>query len=276
MEGIDGGTLWSLALAVAIAGGAGGFVAGLLGVGGGIVLVPILYWALGVIGVEEAVRMHVAVGTSLATIIPTSIRSLSAHAARDAVDFDLLKRWAPGILAGVALGSVLTAAAGGTALTLVFASVAFLIALNLGLGKESWRLGPALPSVPVQTGIAGAIGTLSTMMGIGGGTFGVTTMTLYGTPVHRAVGTSSGLGLLISVPGAIGLAIGGQSAEGLPAASLGFVNLVGFGLIVPVSVLMAPVGAKVAHSISRTALRRVFAAFLALTSLRLFYEVWAG
>lgn len=253
-----------------------GLIAGLLGVGGGIVIVPVLFHVFTMLGIDEDVRMHMAVGTSLATIIATSIRSVRAHHKKGAVDWALLKRWALPMLIGVAIGTALAAYVNGEVLTLIFATVALLVAFNMAFGRDDWRLGSELPGMAGQGLIASVIGGLSAMMGIGGGTFGVTVMTLYGRPIHQAVATSAGLGLLISVPGAIGFIIGGWNVEGLPPASFGYVNLIGFALIVPATILAAPWGANLAHAISRVTLARAFAFFLLITSLRMFYDLWAG
>jgi len=251
-----------------------GVLAGLLGVGGGIVIVPVLYHVFTLLGIDEAVRMHLAVGTSLGTIILTSIRSVRAHAKKGAVDWDMLKSWALPILVGVASGTLIAAYVGGDVLTAVFATIALVVAANLAFGKESWRLGTELPGKPAQYSVAGVIGMLSALMGIGGGTFAVGFMTLYGNNPREAVATSSGLGVLIAVPAVIGFIWAGWNDPLLPPFSLGYVNLIGMALIAPLSVLAAPWGAALAHAISPKALIRAFALFLALTSLQMFYRLF--
>jgi len=268
--------LFVFAGALLVTGVIAGLIAGLLGVGGGIVIVPVLFHVFTLIGIDESVRMHLAVGTSLGTIIPTSIRSVRAHYKKGAVDVDLLKRWALPMLAGVMVGTTLAAYANGQMLTLIFATFALLVAFNMAFGREEWRLGNELPGKLGQGGIASVIGGTSAMMGIGGGTFGVTVMTLYGHPIHRAVATAAGLGLIISVPGAIGFVISGLGVEARPPFSIGYVNLIGLALIVPATVLAAPWGAELAHAISRKTLARTFAFFLLLTSLRMFYGLLNG
>lgn len=253
-----------------------GVLAGLLGVGGGIVIVPVLYHVFTLLGIDEAVRMHLAVGTSLGTIVLTSIRSVRAHARKGAVDWPLLKSWATPILAGVAVGTVVAAWVSGDALTGVFATIALLVAANLAFGKESWRLGTELPGKPAQYSVAGVIGALSALMGIGGGTFAVSFMTLYGKNPREAVATSSGLGVLIAVPAVIGFVLAGWKDPLLPPFSLGYVNLIGIAFIAPLSVLAAPWGAAIAHAISHKALIRAFAFFLALTSAQMFYRLFFG
>lgn len=252
-----------------------GVMAGLLGVGGGIVIVPVLFHIFTTLGIDESIRMHLAVGTSLGTIIPTSIRSVRAHHKKGAVDWALLKRWALPMLFGVVVGTVLASYVNGQVLTGIFAAFAIIIAANLAFGREEWRLGDELPSIPVQSGIAAVIGGLSSMMGIGGGTFGVTTMTLFGRPIHKAVATSAGLGLIISVPGAIGFLVSGWTVQGLPPFSIGYVNLIGLALIVPMTVLAAPWGAALAHKISRKTLARAFAFFLLATSIKMMMGLFA-
>ncbi len=250
-----------------------GIIAGLLGVGGGIVAVPVLFHVFTLLDLDKAIVMHLAVGTSLAIIIPTSISSLRSHFKRGAVDMSLLKAWAPAMIGGVILGSILAGFANSTFLIAVFASVALLVAANLAFGRPDWRLGERMPSGPRAHFMAGTIGGLSTMMGIGGGTFGVSVMTLFGYPIHRAVGTAAGFGVLISLPGTIGFIVNGLGVPDRPPFSLGYVNLVGFALLASASVVSAPLGVWLAHSLNRTALLRAFALFLFLTSMRMFWSL---
>lgn len=263
-------TLLLLALGLGGAGLVGGVTAGLLGVGGGIVIVPVLYHVFTALGLDPSVRMPLAVGTSLATIIPASIRSNAGHRKKGAVDMELLRAWLVPIICGVLAGAVVARLIGGKGLTLVFACLALIVAAYMAVGRDDWRLGAQLPKGAGGAAIASTIGFFSTLMGIGGGTFGVPTMTLFGMPVHRAVGTSSGLGLIIGIPGTIGFIVSGWDIPLRPAFSLGFVNLLGFALITPATWLAVPWGVELAHRLSRTALSRAFALFLALTSLRMF------
>jgi len=266
------GDLGTLALGLVIAGVVGGLVAGMLGVGGGIVVVPMLYHVLATLDVPENLRMHIAVGTSLATIIPTSISSLRAHNAKGAVDWDLLKRWFVPMIVGVIIGSVLAGIASGRELAFVFVGVAVPVAIHMAFGGENRRLGHQLPR-----GIGGAllpagISGVSTMMGIGGGTIGVPAMALFGMPIHRAVATASAFGMIISIPGTVGSIISGWHVQGLPVYSLGYVNLLGFFLIAPAAFLVAPVGAWLAHSTDKQRLRILFAVFIAITAGRMLYD----
>jgi len=266
------GELVALAVGLGVAGLVGGVVAGMLGVGGGIVLVPVLYQTLGILGVDESVRMQIAVGTSLATIIPTSIRSTLSHNAKGAVDWDILRAWAIPTIAGVVLGTWLASIIGGKGLTAVFAGGALVLGLYMALGRDHWRLGETLPIGVGAWALGLANGCRSVMMGIGGGTFGVTVMTLYGATIHRAVATAAGFGLIIGLPGAIGMIVNGWSAPNLPPFSLGYVNLVGLALIVPATIVAAPWGVALAHRLSRRTLRLAFGIFLCLTALRM---TWA-
>lgn len=266
----DLSTVGLFALGLVGAGIAAGLIAGLLGVGGGIVVVPVLFHVFTALGLDESVRMPLAVGTSLATIVPASIRSVASHRKRDAVDAVLLRRWFMPLVVGVFLGSAAATVIGGRGLTAVFAVMALVVAAYMAFGHEKWQLGETVPEGAGRLALAGSIGFFSTLMGIGGGTFGVPALTLFGTPIHRAVGTSSGLGVIIGVPGTIGFILAGWHAPLLPPFSIGYVSLLGLALITPATWLAVPWGAALAHRLSRKALRRAFAVFLALTSLRMF------
>lgn len=259
-----------LAAAMGATGLFSGLLAGLFGVGGGIVIVPVLFYILPLFQVPEATQMKVAVATSLATIIPTSIVSARKHRAKGAIDMALLRSLAPGMFAGVLLGTALAVVAKGPGLTLVFACVALLVALNMGFSGVDFRLRESMPKGAARIGIAGGIGTVSAMMGIGGGTVGVPVLGAFGTPIRSAVATSSVFGLIISVPATIMLVIAGIGAEGRPPYSLGWVNLVGLALIVPGSIIATPWGVALAHSVPPLLLKRAFAVFLAFTSFRMF------
>ncbi|MCR6628764.1 MAG: sulfite exporter TauE/SafE family protein [Magnetospirillum sp.] len=260
--------------ALLLAAGAGaGIIAGLLGVGGGIVVVPVLFHLFTTLGIDEAVRMQVAVGTSLATIVATAWSSTRAHYLRGTVDREFLRGYGPVIVAGVLLGSAVAALVKGPVLTAVFAVVALVVAVQLSFGNPDWRLGDKMPGGWLKLVIGTTIGALSAMMGIGGGSMTVPVMTMYGTPVHRAVGTAAATGFIIGVPGMVGFVIGGWNAPNLPPGSVGFVSLVGLALIAPTSVLCAPLGARLAHRLDTKMLKRVFALFLGFTSLRMFYSI---
>ena len=261
-------TLITLALALMGAGAVAGLLAGLFGIGGGAVLVPVLYQFLGILEVDEAVRMHLSVGTSLAVIIPTSIRSYLSHRKRGAVDEDLLKSFLVAIPAGVAIGAILAAFISANGLKGIFAAIAVIVAIKMLFGKESWRLADDLPGT-LGRSIAGTlIGFFSSLMGIGGGVMNNTFMTLYGRPIHQAVATSAGVGVLISIPGTIGYIWAGWGKAGLPDFSLGFVNFLAVILIIPITILIAPLGVKIAHSLPKKALSRAFGIFLFIVAAR--------
>jgi uncharacterized membrane protein YfcA len=261
-----------LGVAMLATGAVAGVLAGLFGIGGGIVIVPVLETALGFLGVDPAIRMHVAVGTSLATIIPTSISSALAHYKRNSVDVEIVKRWAIFVLVGALLGAWIASLVHSRVLALVFATLAFLVALKMLLVPGSRNLTEAVPRGPLVPVIPTAIGCFSSMMGIGGGTFSVMTLTLFNEPIHRAVGTAALFGLVISVPGMLGFAIAGWGDPRIPAGSLGYVSLIGFACIAPATVLAAPIGAKIAHAFSAERLNMLFGVFLIVASTRLFFR----
>ncbi len=250
----------------------GGVVAGLLGVGGGIVVVPMLEVALSLLGVDPLIRMHVAVATSQATIIPTSISSSRAHFRHHAINLPLVKRWAAFLFLGALLGVFIAGRVEGRVLSGVFAVVALLVALKMILPFDNHILAKDVPRGVAAPILPGTIGALSSMMGIGGGTLSVPIMTLLNEPIHRAVGTASLFGLLISVPATAGFIFAGLGQDNLPAASLGFVNLLGFALIAPTTMMTAPWGARMAHSLQKRHLSILFGAFLLIVAVRMIYR----
>ncbi|QRM56121.1 sulfite exporter TauE/SafE family protein [Sinorhizobium sp. BG8] len=266
--------LTTFALVLGLVGCVSGFLAGLLGVGGGIVVVPVLYHVLAAFDVDPALRAHIAVGTSLATIIPTSFQSIRAHNARGAVDRDLLKLWAPFVAVGVVVGVLIAAYASGGILTAIFGAVAACVALYMLFTPEGWHPIAGLPGRPGQAAMATTIGTISTLMGIGGGTLTVPTLSICSYPVRRAVGTASVIGLIIALPGAIGYVINGWGKAGLPAFSFGYVNLGGLVAIVFTSMWFAPLGARTAHTIEPRTLRMLFGVFLAITSVKMLADTY--
>lgn len=263
--------LWFVA-ALAGAGLFAGFIGGLFGIGGGVVIVPVLYLVLTTLGVDESVRMHIAVGTSLSTIISTSWRSLAAHTKAGAVDYGVLKAWAPWITLGALLGAGLAGLANTEALMIVFGGGLLLVAAQMGLADPNWRVFSDLPRGIARAVVAGAIGVLSAMMGIGGGAFGVTVMTLCGRPIHQAVATASGFGAAIAAPAALGYVVSGWGREGLPPWSLGFVSAPGFILLALLTALTAPIGARLAHRLPQRTLKRAFAVLLAVVALNMLRE----
>lgn len=259
-----------LALLIAALAGAGvlaGLVAGLFGVGGGTVIVPALFYAFAVLGLGGEANLHVAVGSSLAVIIATSWRSLRAHRAHGAVDERVLRRWTPWVAGGALLGAGLAGIASQAALGIVYGVSLAVVAVQMGLLPERLTLARDLPDGWGRRGLGTAIGGLSAMMGVGGGSLGGLVMTLCGRPIHQAVATASGFGLAIGVPAALGFIVAGWSADGRPPLSLGYVNLPAVLLMGALTTAVAPWGARLAHRLPKRALRRAFALFLALTAL---------
>jgi uncharacterized protein len=271
--GLPAGELIMLVAALIVAGLVAGFLAGLLGIGGGGVLVPVLYEVFRILDVDPAIRMHMVLGTTLAIIAPTSLKSFAGHRARGSVDLILLKRVAPWVVLGVVIGILTAKASSGTFLKWVWVISAGLVALKMALGREDWRLGDELPPRPWPEIAGGAVGFISTLMSIGGATFVVPLLTLYGRPILSAVATASGIGPLIALPGMIGFAWAGWGAPGLPPLSLGFVSLIGMAIVAPLSVYAAPYGVRLAHNIPRRWLELAFAAFLASVSLRFLIDL---
>ncbi|KZZ44412.1 hypothetical protein A3759_11775 [Thalassolituus sp. HI0120] len=253
-----------------------GILAGLLGVGGGIVIVPVLFFLLQGFGVSPESAMLVATATSLATIIPTSVSSIRAHSQKGNVDTKLLKRWALFIFAGVLVGSWLVTRIDGTWLTVLFGVIATLSALNMLLRSGKAAIFPQLPGRTGQGLMATAIGFFSAMVGIGGGTISVPLLTLYNYPAHKAVGTAAAIGLIISLPGALTMLVVGKTPTDAPTATFGLVNLIGFICIVPLTVKFAPVGAALAAKLDAAKLKKVFALVLLITGVRMLAQVfWA-
>lgn len=259
----------SLVVAMLLTGAVGGTLAGLLGVGGGLVIVPVFEFALSLAGVDASVRMHVAVATSLATIVPTSIASARAHSRRNAIDFAIIRYWAPWIVFGAIAGIVIAANVGAAFLAGVFAVVALAVAVKMALPLDERTLAADIPRGVLGPLIPLSIGTISTLMGIGGGTLSVPAMTLAGQPIHRAVGTSALFGLVIALPATLGYVISGWGQPLLPPGSLGYVNLLGFAVIAPATVLFAPLGARIAHALPRRRLSALFGLFLFVVAVRM-------
>ena len=271
--GASAGELAALATALVAAGLIAGFLAGLLGIGGGGVLVPVLYEIFGVLGVDPAIRMHLALGTTLAVILPTALKSFAGHRAKGAADIPLLRRVAPFVVLGVVTGVLMAKVSSGATLKWVWAIAAGVVSLKMAFGREDWRLADQLPPRPWPELAAVAIGVLSTLMSIGGATFVVPLLTLFGFSILTAVGTASGIGPMIALPGVFGFAWAGWGAPGLPPFSVGYVNLIGLAIIAPLSVFAAPYGVRLAHGIPRRTLELAFAAFLATVSIRFLIDL---
>jgi uncharacterized protein len=264
-----GELIW-FAAALAGAGAVAGFLAGLFGIGGGAILVPVFYQLFGLLHIDDAVRMHLSVGTSLAIIVPTSIRSFMAHRKRGAVDQQLLGSWILPVPLGVVSASVVAASVSSAGLRAIFALIAILVGLRMLLNRQHWRLGSVLPGNPVRAIVGWLIGLLSGLMGIGGGVLNNTFMTLYGRPVHQAVATSAGVGVLIAIPGLFGYIWAGWGADGLPQFSTGYINWAVVALIIPITLLIAPLGVRFAHALDKRQLEIGFGCFMLSVAARFF------
>jgi len=262
------GEIAALAAVLAAGGLLMGFLAGLLGVGGGGIAVPILYELFRIAGMSDSVRMQVCAATSLAIIIPTSIRSARSHWQEGALDFAVIRRLGPWVVLGASLGVVIAAHAPSALLKGVFVASTLFMAWHIAFGNGAAIADGKLPGQPWD-GLAGAgIGLISTLIGIGGGLYITTYMRLSGWPIHKAVGTASGFGPIIAIPAVMGYIVEGWNVPlGVPF-SLGYVSVAGTAVVAPLSVLAAPLGVKVAHRLSRRALENVFVAFLLAVAAR--------
>jgi uncharacterized membrane protein YfcA len=270
----DAATLLPLAAALVAAGLAAGLLAGLLGVGGGIVVVPVLFHLFTGFGFSESVSMLMAVGTSLGAMVPTSLSSARSHFKRGAVDGALVRRWGAAIVLGVVAGTLIASTVRGQVLTIVFGVVTLLVAFNLALRGEGRAIWPTLPKGAPLQAVAFSIGVISSLMGIGGGMLSVPVMSACSYPMRKAVATAAMTGVLIALPGAAGFVLAGLGQPGRPPLSLGYVNLIGFALMVPATVLAAPWGARLAHTLDPRWLRWSFVVFLVATAIRMLWRAF--
>ncbi|MBO9452033.1 sulfite exporter TauE/SafE family protein [Tropicibacter sp. R16_0] len=252
-----------------VIGGFAGVLAGLLGVGGGIVLVPAFFYAFQTLGYGGPQLMQMCLATSLATIIVTSVRSVLSHNKKGAVDWSILRGWGPGIAVGAVLGVLVAASLKSVALQALFGVLGIVIGAYLGLGKAEWRLGQAMPGGLRRAVLSPMVGFLSVLMGIGGGSFGVPLMSLYNTPIHRAVATAAGFGVIIAVPSVLGFLFLEIDPSQRPPLTVGAVNLVAFGIVICMTLITTPWGVKLAHAMDPKPLKRVFAVFLTLVALNM-------
>jgi len=259
-----------------VTGAIAGIISGLLGVGGGIVIVPVLFFVFIGLDVEEEVRMHVAVGTSLAIIIPTGIMSARAHYARGALDIAVLKLWAPFIVLGTFVGGLMAGWYSGVVLRVVFAVMAFLIAANIVFGFQTMLMGHLKGSSLTHRISALVVGYVSSLMGIGGGSLTVPTLVAFGETMHKAVGTSAAIGVAIALSGTAGFLISGWGVDGLPPLSIGYVNLLALALVGVLAAICAPWGAALAHRLDQKTLKYVFATFLVAVGLNMLWKVVVG
>lgn len=263
-------------LGLLVIGALSGVIAGLFGVGGGIITVPAIAFTLQALGYDGDVVMHAAVGTSLATIIAVGSVSARAHNARGAVDWVLVRQWGPFLVASALLGGVMARLYSGDALRIIFGVMALFIALNIVLPVQR-RMMERLKDVPAANRVSAVlIGYISSLMGIGGGSLSVPTMVAFGFPIHTAVGTGSALGVVLAIPGALGFVISGWGAAGLPPLSLGFVNIAAMLLVGGLASLTAPLGAALAHKMAQRPLKLAFAAFLSVVGIRMIVQAVLG
>jgi uncharacterized membrane protein YfcA len=265
-----------LGIALLVAGSLTGVLAGVFGVGGGVLIVPVLYELFRFLSVPDDIIMPLCIGTSLAIIIPTSVRSYLGHRAKGAVDGSILKVWAVPVVLGVVLGGLVARFVPQEVFKLVFIAVATTSAIRLLFARDGWIISSTLPGKLIMRVYGVIIGLLSALMGIGGGQLSSLFMMFYGRPIHQAVATSSGLGVLISIPGAISYILSGwpRAAEFpeiailQPPFALGFVSLIGALFFVPASILTAPLGVTLAHKLSKRRLEVAFGIFLILVAGR--------
>jgi len=284
IAGLNVSEVLELAVLLIAVGALAGFLAGIFGIGGGAILVPVFYECFRLAGVPLEIRMPLCVGTSLAIIIPTSISSYRAQHARGAIDNEILRAWWLPILIGVLAGSVLARYAPERLFKIVFVVVAYFAAVRLLAARESWKFGDDLPKGPLMRFFGLCVGLLATLMGVGGGLFANLLMTFYGRPIHQGVATSSAIAVLVSIPGAIGYVYAGWPAAAhypdvaalqFPLA-LGYVSLIGAVLVMPMSLLTAPLGVRVAHAMSKKTLERSYGVYLLIVGTRFAISLWSG
>jgi uncharacterized membrane protein YfcA len=260
--------LW-LAAAIVVGGFVTGLLAGLFGIGGGAVIVPVLYEVFRILGVADEVRMQLCVGTSLAIIVPTTIRSYLAHRAKGAVLDEVLRRWAVPAVIGVVIGAVIAAFAPSAVFKMAFVAVAAVVGVRFLLGQDTWRIAGVLPGRVSMSLYGLLVGLSSSLMGVSGGSVSNIVQSLYGIPIHNAVATSAGLGVPLTVAGTLGYMLAGLPQQGLmPPLSIGFVSLLGVAVMAPVSSFTAPYGARLAHAWPKRRLEIAFGLFLLLVAAR--------
>jgi uncharacterized membrane protein YfcA len=275
--GISFSELWLLILAILVAGILSGLLAGLFGIGGSTVVIPVLYEIFRILEVPDGVRMQLSIGTALAVTVPTTVRAYFAHRAKGAVLDQALRIWAIPAAVGVVLGSYVAYVAPAAVFKVAFILFALFMSLRFLLGRESWRVDDKLPGTPTMAAAGICFGCLATLVGVAGGSFSTLFLTLYGVPFHVAVATSSGLGAFIGIPATIGYMIAGWPHQAsMPPLSIGFVSIIGFLLIAPAGVLAAPYGARLAHKLSKRKLEVAFGLFLLLVAIRFAASLFAA
>jgi uncharacterized protein len=261
--------LFWLALAIMVGGVATGILAGLFGIGGGAIIVPVLYEVFRILDVPDAVRMQLCVGTSLAIIVPTTIRSYRTHRAKGAVLEEVVRAWAVPAVIGVAIGSVVAAFAPSAVFKLAFVVVATFVGAKFLFGRDTWRIAAQLPGRAAMAAYGLLVGLSSSLMGVSGGSVSNIVQTLHGVPIHQAVATSAGLGVPITIAGTLGYMLAGLPHQAqVPPLSIGFVSLIGVAIMAPVSSFTASYGARLAHALPRRRLEIAFGVFLLVVAAR--------
>jgi uncharacterized protein len=267
--GISINELAFLAALIVAGGMVTGLLAGLFGIGGGGIIVPVLYEIFRVLGVPEDVRMQLCVGTSLAIIVPTNVRSFMVHRRYGAVLMDVVRVWTIPAVIGVAVGSLIAGLAPGKVLTIAFIVIASIVGTKMLIGRDDLRISDELPGKAALGGWGFVVGLAASMMGISGGSVSNMILTLHGRKIHNAVATSAAVGVPITIAGVIGYMLAGLPQQALmPPFSIGFVSLIGFALMAPVATVVAPYGARLAHALPKRRLEIAFGCFLLAVSLR--------
>ena len=259
-----------------IVGAFAGILAGLLGVGGGIVLVPAFFYVFTSLGYANSQLMQICVATSLATIVFTSIRSVLSHHKKKMVEWIILKLWSPGIILGAVIGVFIAAKLHTDTLTIIFGLLGIIIGLYMAFSKSNWSLGYQMPVGFARNIISTVVGFLSVLMGIGGGSLAVPLMTLHSIKIHKAVATGAGFGLAIAFPSTIGFLFTNPPSGSLPPMTIGYVNLPAFFIIISMTILTAPIGANLAHRLNVVFLKRTFAFFLISIAFNMLYKVYSS
>ena len=269
------GLLIQMGIMLLVIGGFAGVLAGLLGVGGGIVLVPSFFYAFQTLGYDGPQLMQMCLATSLATIIVTSLRSVLSHNKKGAVEWTILRRWTPGIVVGAVFGMLTAAALRSSTLQVVFGCLAIVIGIYMLFGRSGWRLRESMPGIAGTALLSPMLGFGSVLMGIGGGSFGVPVMSLMNVPIHRAVATAAGFGVVIAVPSVIGFLFLEIAPAHRPPMTVGAVNLIAFALVVAMTLITTPWGVRLAHALDPGPLKRAFGVFLTLVALNMLRKaIW--
>ena len=273
MDVLNFGEIVNLLLVLSIAASVAGFMAGLLGVGGGIIMVPALYYAFTVLDFDIATRMHISVGTSLAIIVPTSIISAKTHMEHKAVDVNLVKSFGIFIVLGVIGGTFLAVNLRTSDFILFFSIMAFIVGLFFIFFRDKFLENPKKIKDSIKNISGVAVGFISVLLGIGGGSLMVPFMRTFGYDIRKSIGTASAIGILIAISGTITMITGGEIINNISTPyTIGYINLFGFIVFVPVTMLMARIGAKAVYKIDKKLLSRIFGSFLIIVSIRSFVE----